>query len=122
MGIRNLPATAAKTLGLLARVLAVVVVLAAMPGHHQGAGQNAQRSQSSSHSDTTVGMNHRDEPAEHPADRRTAAGADDHHMAGMDHGSRLNEGAAVASMTPGHQHNDLHMRMTPRRASSTSDE
>jgi hypothetical protein len=54
----------------------------------------------------------------HGADGRS----DEHPMAGMDHDHKQNEVAAVASMTGGHVHHGLHMKMTAMRTGSPSDE
>lgn len=109
MGRHKLLVLGAKTGSVLTGAVVVVVVLAAMPAHRRPASQNAQPSQAAppSPDSSMAGMGHR---------------MDDHHMAGMDHDNKQNEVAAVASMTGGHRHNGIHMKMTAMRPLSPRDE
>jgi hypothetical protein len=118
---RNFQIAAAKTMATCAGALAVVVVLAAMPGHRQRTTLDAQKSQStaSGQSVATAGVSHRHPD---PAGHNSNSGMDDHKMAGMDPDGQQHAAAAIESMTPGHHHDLLHMKMTAMRASSPSDE
>lgn len=118
---------AAKTTGVLVGALAVVVVLTAMPSH-RGPARDVQAPQAASQAVSpapdaamTAMGNDSDRHAEHHADADDPK--NDHRMDGMDHDSKRNEVAAVASMTPGHQHEHmgLHMKMTAMRAPSAND-
>lgn len=118
---KKFPAIVARVGTVFGTGLAVIVVLAAMPGHRQPVGQNTQPSEAhalSSHNLSSGNKWHIEDDAKgvhkHP-------GSEDH-MPGMNHDGKQNEAAAVTSMTPGHHHNGLHMKMTPMRAPMSGDE
>lgn len=121
MGRPKLPRLLARAGVVFGIGLAVVVVLAAMPGHRQrveeGAGRSGIQAAPKGNSFPATNIHRENEPR----GTRNQVSPEDH-MTGMDHDHNQNEAAAVSSMAPGHHHNGLHMRMTAIRAPMPGDE